>query len=46
VAWAQLREVPIDRVTAGFAMIATGEMLRPDTSDDVARLLALGARLQ
>ena len=46
VAWAQLRGVPIDRVTAGFAMIATGEMLRPDTTDDVARLLALGARVQ
>jgi len=45
VAWAQLRGIPVERVTAGFAMIATGEMLRPDTDDDVARLLALGARL-
>jgi DNA helicase-2/ATP-dependent DNA helicase PcrA len=46
VAWAQLRSVPVERVTAGFAMIASGEMLRPDTSDDVARLIALGARVQ
>lgn len=46
VAWAQLRGVPVDRVTAGFAMIATGQMLRPDTTSDVARLLALGARVR
>jgi DNA helicase-2/ATP-dependent DNA helicase PcrA len=46
VAWAQLRGVPVEHVTAGFAMIASGEMLRPDTTDDVTQLLALGARLR
>ena len=46
IAWAQLRGIHVDQVDAGFAMIATGEMIRPDTSVEVAQLLALGARLQ
>ena len=43
LAWAQLRGVPVDTVDAGFAMVATGEVLRPDTDAALARLQEWGA---
>ncbi len=41
LAWSQLSGVPVDRVDAAFVMVATGEVLRPDTTESVARLIAL-----
>ena len=43
LAWSQLRGVDVDDVDAGFAMVATGEVLRPDTSGPLADLQAWGA---
>ncbi|MHB1210846.1 MAG: ATP-dependent helicase [Candidatus Nanopelagicales bacterium] len=40
LAWARLAGVPLDRVDAAFVMVATGEVLRPDTD---AALALLGA---
>lgn len=39
LAWSQVRGVPLDAVDAAFAMIATGEVVRPDTSVALAQLL-------
>ena len=39
IAWAQSRGVPLDQVGAAFVMVATGEVIRPDTSAEVAMLL-------
>ncbi len=39
LAWANLKGVPVDEVDAAFVMVATGEVLRPDTSAELARLL-------
>ena len=38
LAWSRLRDVPVDDVGAAFVMVATGEVLRPDTSREI-RLL-------
>ena len=32
LAWAQLRGIPVERVSAAFVIVATGEVIRPDTS--------------
>lgn len=40
LAWAQSRGVPVENVTAGFVMVGTGEVIRPDTDAEVARLLS------
>jgi DNA helicase-2/ATP-dependent DNA helicase PcrA len=42
LAWAQLSAVPVEDVDGAFVMIATGEVLRPDTAQSVARLQSLG----
>jgi DNA helicase-2/ATP-dependent DNA helicase PcrA len=42
LAWAQLSGVPVEDVDGAFVMIATGEVLRPDTAQSVARLQSLG----
>ena len=41
LAWSRLRDVPIESVDAGFVMVATGEVLRPDTDEQVSALLHL-----
>ena len=38
LAWARLSEVPLERVHGAFVMVATGEVLRPDTAREVALL--------
>lgn len=40
LAWANLKGVPVDEVDAAFVMVATGEVVRPDTSAELAQLLA------
>ncbi len=42
LAWSSLSGVPIERVRAAFAIVATGEVLRPDTDALVARLVGSG----
>lgn len=44
LAWAQIAGVPWESVAAAFVMVSTGEVIRPDTDNDVRELLALGAR--
>ncbi len=39
LAWAHLQGVPVDEVDAAFVMVATGEVVRPDTSAALAQLL-------
>jgi DNA helicase-2/ATP-dependent DNA helicase PcrA len=39
LAWARRMGVPVDQVDAAFVIVGTGEVVRPDTSADVARLL-------
>ena len=39
LAWSQLRGVPLDVIDAAFVIIATGEVVRPDTSAALALLL-------
>ena len=41
LAWASLRGIPVDEVDAGFVMVATGALLRPDTSAELAGLLGV-----
>lgn len=41
LAWAALADVPWHSVEAAFVMVATGEVIRPDTDPDVEALLAL-----
>jgi len=41
LAWAGLAGVPLDRVTAGFLYVATGEVIRPAELPDVAGLAGL-----
>jgi DNA helicase-2/ATP-dependent DNA helicase PcrA len=41
LAWATRMGVPVDQVGAAFLVVATGEILRPDTSAQVAQLLSL-----
>jgi DNA helicase-2/ATP-dependent DNA helicase PcrA len=41
LAWSQLSGVPVDDVDAAFVMVATGEVMRPDTSAEMERLLSL-----
>ena len=41
LAWARLRDLPIDAVDAGFVMVATGEVLRPDTTQQISELLRM-----
>jgi DNA helicase-2/ATP-dependent DNA helicase PcrA len=38
LAWSQLHDVPVDLVDAGFVIIATGEVIRPDTTEQLALL--------
>jgi len=40
IAWARLKGVPVDEVDAAFVMVSTGEVKRPDTSAELARILA------
>ncbi len=40
LAWAQRMGIPVEQVDAAFVIVATGEVLRPDTSAELARLLA------
>ncbi|MFM7062389.1 MAG: ATP-dependent DNA helicase, partial [Actinomycetes bacterium] len=44
LAWAQAAGVPVEEVDAGFVIVATGEVLRPDTSAELAALSALARR--
>jgi len=41
LAWATLTGVPVEEVSAAFVLVATGEVLRPDTSAQLAALRAL-----
>ena len=41
LAWAQLAGVDLAEVAAAFVLVGSGEVLRPDTSAEVAALLAL-----
>ncbi len=41
LAWARLTDVPVERVSAAFVIVATGEVLRPDTGPALDVLLAL-----
>jgi DNA helicase II / ATP-dependent DNA helicase PcrA len=41
LAWARLMQVPVEEVTAAFVIVATGEVLRPDTSGQLAELARL-----
>ena len=41
LAWANLQGVPVDEVDAAFVMVATGEVVRPDTSAELAHLLGV-----
>jgi DNA helicase-2/ATP-dependent DNA helicase PcrA len=41
LAWAQLAGVDVAEVSAAFVMVGSGEVIRPDTSAEVAELLAL-----
>ena len=44
LAWSQLRHVPLDAIDAGFFMVSTGELIRPDGLADLMSLAAdLGA---
>lgn len=38
LAWAQRRGIPVERVSACFLMVATGEVIRPDSDALLARL--------
>jgi len=38
LAWARLRDLPVERVDAAFVLVATGDVLRPDTSSEVELL--------
>jgi DNA helicase-2/ATP-dependent DNA helicase PcrA len=40
LAWAGLRGVPVADVDAAFVIVATGEVLRPDTTAALAQLQA------
>jgi DNA helicase-2/ATP-dependent DNA helicase PcrA len=40
LAWARLMDVPVEQVSAAFVIVGTGEVLRPDTSTELTRLLA------
>ena len=40
LAWARLMDVPVEQVSAAFAIVGTGEVLRPDTEPALAVLLA------
>lgn len=40
LAWAQRAGVPLSEVSAAFLIVATGEVLRPDTTSTVEQLLA------
>jgi DNA helicase-2/ATP-dependent DNA helicase PcrA len=42
LAWSRRMGVPVDEVSAAFVLVATGEVLRPDTGPALAALLALG----
>lgn len=39
LAWANLRRVAVDDVDAAFVLVSTGEVIRPDTSAELAALL-------
>ena len=44
LAWSQLRGVPLDAIDAGFWMVATGEVIRPEEWRSLAEdLLAMSA---
>jgi DNA helicase-2/ATP-dependent DNA helicase PcrA len=38
IAWSQLRNVPLSDIDAGFFMVSTGELIRPDAMPDLAEL--------
>ena len=40
LAWATLTGTPVDEVDAAFVLVSSGEVIRPDTSAELARLLA------
>lgn len=40
LAWANLRGIPVGEVDAAFVMVATGDVIRPDTSAELAILLS------
>ena len=40
LAWARLMGIPVEQVDAAFVIVGTGEVQRPDTSAELARLLA------
>jgi DNA helicase-2/ATP-dependent DNA helicase PcrA len=40
LAWARLMNVPVEQVSAAFVIVGTGEVLRPDTEQALALLLA------
>ncbi len=41
LAWARLADVPVEQVSAAFVIVGAGEVVRPDTSSEVARLSSL-----
>ena len=41
LAWVTLTGVPVEEVSAAFVLVATGEVLRPDTSVALATLQSL-----
>ena len=41
LAWATLAGVPVEEVSAAFVLVATGEVLRPDTTAELAALRSL-----
>lgn len=43
LAWARISGVAWEEIHAGFVMVSTGEILRPDTDGDIRNLLALDA---
>ena len=41
LAWSQRTGVPVERISAGFYIVGTGELRRPDTDRALATLLRL-----
>ncbi|MCF8538498.1 MAG: PD-(D/E)XK nuclease family protein, partial [Candidatus Nanopelagicales bacterium] len=39
LAWAQLASVPVEQVSAAFLLVATGEVIRPETDALIELLL-------
>jgi DNA helicase-2/ATP-dependent DNA helicase PcrA len=41
LAWARVRGIPVEDVDAAFVLVATGEVVRPDTDRQVQALLSM-----